>query len=121
MFDQDEMTVFYDGDCPVCAAAAESWQPGAGSRGLKVIALQDAPDRDGGPTDEDLREAIHVHAKGGWLRGARALLAVYRRLGNRPMTMLLSLGVALGVADPIYNLVARNRMHIPILRRKRRA
>jgi predicted DCC family thiol-disulfide oxidoreductase YuxK len=120
MSDRDLMTVYYDGECPVCTAAAESWRHKANVDRLEIVALQDAPPLAGGPSDEDLRTAIHVRGKDGWLRGAKALLAVYRQLGNRPMATLLAVGIAFGVADPIYRLIARHRMQIPLPRRHHR-
>ncbi len=119
--DRDRVTVYYDGECPICTAAADGWRPGAKVYGLELVALQDAPPLEGGPSEEQLRAAIHVYGEGGWLRGAKALQAVYRRLGNRPMAALLTIGIALGLADPVYRLVARHRMHIPLPRRRGRA
>lgn len=114
--DNDRLAVYYDGACPLCSAAADGWRSGADRSGLVLCPLQEfAPPKDG-PSSEDLQRAIHVHGPDGWLSGAHALRAVYRRLGNRPMTALLTLGIALGVADPVYRLLARHRTHVPLPR-----
>ncbi len=114
----DHLTVYYDGTCPICTAAADGWREGADEKGLVLQPLQDARPLQGGPSLEQLETAIHVQGPEGWLRGARALRAVYARLGNRPMALLLSLGIAIGIAEPIYALVARHRMHLPSGRRR---
>lgn len=110
-----DLTVYFDGACPICTAAADGWREGADAAGLVLMPVQEATRAPDMPNREALMTEIHVHSKDGWLRGARALRAVYRRLGNRPMAALLSIGIALGLADPVYRLVARFRMHLPSL------
>lgn len=118
MSTSDDMKVYYDGSCPICTAAANGWQDRADEKGIVLQLLQDATLEAGEPTRQELESAIHVRSAGGWLRGARALRAIYERLGNRPMTLLLSVGIALRIADPIYALIARHRMHLPFLGRR---
>ena len=109
----EPLDVFYDGACDLCRAAAESWRQSDGQGRLSLHPLQaelpdDAPDRG------QLAAVIHVRSASGWQGGARALLAIYRRLPRgRLVACLLRLGIALGIADPIYRLVARHRTHLP--------
>ncbi|MDA8346619.1 MAG: DUF393 domain-containing protein [Thermaerobacter sp.] len=117
MADAEQLTVYYDGTCPICTSAADGWRKDADACGLVLLPLQDAQEPPDGPTKQQLLTAIHVQGPDGWLRGAKALRAVYRRLGNWPMTLLLTLGIAFGIADPLYRLVARYRMHLPVPRR----
>lgn len=117
----EPLDVFYDGACSLCTAAAQNWRQGDTQGVLRLHPLQaelphDAPDR------SQLEAAIHVRTQDGWQTGARALLAIYRRLpGGRLPATFLRLGIALGIAEPLYRLVARHRAHLPagLLRRRR--
>lgn len=118
MHEEEPIEVYYDGACPVCSAAASSWRRDSLRAGLALHPLEgelpdDAPSRD------RLRTEIHVRHAGRWLKGASALYEVYRRLPRgRPMALLLRVGLALGIADPLYRFVARHRMHVPLPRRR---
>ena len=109
----ERLEVFYDGTCKLCRAAADAWRREDSGWHLDLRPLQadlppDAPDR------SRLEEAIHVRDGSGWHSGARAILAIYRRLpGGRLPALLLRAGIALGIADPIYRLIARHRAHLP--------
>ena len=119
---REPLDVFYDGACPLCVAAARSWREGEQAGLLCLRPLQgDLPP--GAPDRSLLSREIHAHGPSGWLSGARALLAVYHRLtgpGAAAMALALRLGIAVGVADPLYRLLARHRSHLPALARLRR-
>ena len=109
----ERLEVYYDGTCELCCAAADAWRREDSGRCLDLQPLQaelppDAPDR------SRLEEAIHVRDSSGWHSGARAVLAIYRRLpGGWLPALLLRAGIALGIADPVYRLIARHRAHLP--------
>ncbi len=118
--EQDRLTVYYDSLCLLCTSQAARWRrSGALDKGLELVPLDEAPATPGGPSRDDLRAVIHVRSGDRWLKGAKALRAVYQALGNRPMAALLSVGLGLGLADPLYAILARYRMHIPVSRRAR--
>ena len=110
---KEPLEVYYDGDCDLCSAAAKTWRRTDQHARLEFRPLQgDLPA--GAPGRARLEQAIHVHGPEGWQSGAKALLAIYRRLpGGRLPATILSLGIALGIADPLYRLVARHRAHLP--------
>ncbi len=109
----ERLEVYYDGTCELCRAAADAWRRDDSARRLDLQPLQaelplDAPQR------SRLEEEIHVRDGSGWHSGARAILAIYRRLpGGWLPALLLRAGIALGIADPVYRLIARHRAHLP--------
>ena len=115
------LAVYYDGDCRLCQAAADAWREVDRTGRLDLRPLQEPLPADA-PAPAELSAEIHVHGDTGWLHGARAILAIYERLpGGWPVSLALRLGIALGVADPIYRFVARHRQHLPAVLLRRRA
>ncbi len=109
----EHLDVYYDGTCDLCQTAAEAWRRGDFDGQLHLQPLQ-AELPAGSPDRGRLESEIHVRGRDGWQSGARAILAIYRRLpGGKLPALLLRLGIALGVADPIYHFVARHRAHLP--------
>lgn len=102
--------VYYDAECALCRAAAARWARAGEGAALRMLPLQgDLPA--GAPDRTALRTALHVRNARGWQSGARALLTVYRQLpGGGPMALALRIGIALGIAEPAYRLLARHRL-----------
>lgn len=114
------LDVFYDGDCRLCQAAADAWQEGDAKERLRLQPMQGPLPVDA-PAPAELSAEIHVHGDEGWLHGARAIQAIYKRLpGGWPVALALRIGIALGIADPLYRFVARHR-HLPSVLLRRRA
>lgn len=115
MHEDAPVEVYYDAECPLCTAAAKALSGGGHSTGLRFLPTQAAPP--GSPDPQELLRRIHVHADGRWLNGARALERALRETPrHQGLRLLLRLGIALRVADPIYDLLARNRQHLGLFR-----
>lgn len=113
----DPVEVYYDAQCPLCAAAAEALAGRDALGSLRLLPTHAAPP--GAPSEEAMLHRIHVRAQGRWLSGARGLERALRELpGTRALRALIRAGLWLGVAEPIYDCVARHRMHLgPFIRR----
>lgn len=114
MTDSDAVEIYYDSQCLLCSAAAGALAGKDTLGSLRLLPTEDAPP-DAPPAHAMLRR-IHVRADGQWLSGARALERAMRELpGTRLMRLVIRLGLFMHVADPIYDLIARNRMHLGFL------
>ncbi len=110
----EPLDIFHDRACHLCSVAADIWRQGDRRGRLRLRPLQE-PLPDDAPGPGRLEAAIHVRGRSGWQSGARALLAIYRRLpGGSAAACLLRIGIALGVADRIYRLPARHRAHLQV-------
>ncbi len=111
----DRLEVFYDGSCALCRTTAHAWQREDVEGRLLLRPLQEALPSDA-PDRGLLELEIHVRSAEGWQSGAKALLAIYRRLPRgQLMALIVRVGIAVGVAEPLYRLIARHRAHLPTL------
>lgn len=115
--DEDPVEVYYDAGCPLCTAAAGALSEQDSLGALRLLPTQAAPPE--APPAVAMLQRIHVRAEGRWLSGARALERALRELpGTRALRLLIRLGLALHVAEPVYDLVARHRLHLGFLVRR---
>jgi predicted DCC family thiol-disulfide oxidoreductase YuxK len=119
--DPRSLTVWYDGDCPLCTAEIGLMRrlDRAGA-----IAFVDLSQPDACPTDRDARlERLHAEVRGGpMLSGAAAFVAMWRVLpALRPLAGLASRPAVLWILERAYRGFLRLRPALQAIVRWRRA
>jgi predicted DCC family thiol-disulfide oxidoreductase YuxK len=113
----DNLTVIFDGDCGICQASRRAAERRDAHHRLRFVAYQGADlDRIApGLTREEARRAlVVVHPDGRRWHGARAFVAVLRRLPGvwGMMGAVGTLPPVYWLAEPFYRVIARHRAAI---------
>jgi predicted DCC family thiol-disulfide oxidoreductase YuxK len=112
-----ELTVYYDGSCPLCRAEMQSLMQRNTER---RVAFTDAsqPGFDAaalGLSQQALMKALHVRtAQGQWLIAIPAFEALYRALGLHGVAAVLRQPLLARLAERIYPVIVRNRHRLPL-------
>ncbi|MDA7417429.1 DUF393 domain-containing protein [Xenophilus arseniciresistens] len=108
------LTLYYDGSCRLCSAEIRNLQARDGAARLRFVDCS-AADFSGGPAPlEAMMAAIHaVDAAGRVYVGVPTLRAAYAAVGLTGRSSLLALPGVRGLAARAYQLLARNRHHLP--------
>lgn len=107
-----ELTVYYDGACPVCRREIAAWRRADGAERLDWVDASDADADLGGDLDRDRALArMHVRdADGRLIEGAGAFAALWRAFPKtRWLGRVAGSRVALAILDPAYSLFLRVR------------
>jgi len=112
------LTVYYDGDCIVCAKEVSHYARLDGGKKLKTVDIATAGfEPVNGRTREELMRQMHVRdAAGLWHTGVSAFCAIWRALPGRAyplMARLFSMPVISSVARAGYRLFAHYRHLLP--------
>jgi predicted DCC family thiol-disulfide oxidoreductase YuxK len=76
-----ELTVFYDGGCPVCRAEIAQYRRTPGAERCHWVDANQHSAGPGGPSRQQLLARLHVlDAEGRWHSGAAAFAQLWRRL-----------------------------------------
>jgi len=111
----DQLTVCYDGECAVCAAAVERLAKLDRDRSLRIVPFQrvagELPDVAARIDAADLTSALHVVEPDGRLTsGGEAVLRIAEAVPRlRLVARLGRLPLVSRLVEPMYGLVARHR------------
>jgi predicted DCC family thiol-disulfide oxidoreductase YuxK len=110
-----QLTVCYDGACPVCAAAVERLRNLDGAERLRFVPAQrvttELPEFAARIEPGALSSALHiVEPDGRWVSGGAAVLRIAETIPRlRPIARLGRLPVVNRLVEPLYRLIARHR------------
>ena len=108
--------VLYDSDCPFCVFQGKmmTWLDWFGA--LRLLPIKDPEAMELAPDvrREDLQEAMHVVTREGKIfRGARAIRFISFRLPAAvPLGLVLWFPGVIFIAEKVYAVVSRNRLHL---------
>jgi predicted DCC family thiol-disulfide oxidoreductase YuxK len=104
-------TLFYDGQCPLCAAEISRLREVRGS-GLRVADIHDTPLNDTAPDRDTLLRTLHLRrADGSWLTGADANVAAWEGTRQGRWLRILRWRPIRPVVDLVYAWWAAWRYH----------
>jgi predicted DCC family thiol-disulfide oxidoreductase YuxK len=109
-------TLYYDGQCPLCAAEIDALRdtrgPGLALVDIHEVQPMDLHDTDGDspPTHDELLRTLHLRrADGEWLKGADANVAAWEGTRRGRILRALRWPLLRPVVDRVYALWARWR------------
>lgn len=111
MEDDGKITVLYDSECKVCRFSMHLVQKLDGSESFIFRGTGSSDQPVNNIPAEELHNRIHtVDQHGSILNGPRSLALVFRRIPVfYPLALFLRIADLIGVADPLYDFISRNR------------
>lgn len=109
------LTLYYDGDCPLCAREIQLLRKRASSERLSLvdISLSDFQVESTGHSKEALQNRLHAHFAGGqWVTGLDATLWSWRAAGMERWAAPLTWPALRPLLELAYRLFCRLRPHL---------
>ncbi|MCA9039871.1 MAG: DUF393 domain-containing protein [Planctomycetaceae bacterium] len=109
------LTIFYDGDCPLCRREIEMIRGKDKKNHLGFVDISNVNfcPEEYGQSKQDLMAVLHARKPNGeWITGVEVFREMYSAIGWSSIVWLTRLPVIKSLLDAAYSVFARNRLWI---------